>query len=381
MRGGRIIRWYNPPPSPRPHETLKFPGSKLLHNWDLSAQSLSLSDLLRSCQQVGLTGFAEVKTPTAIAMVFYYLGGEVNALYREGAVAHNGTVALERLRAQASGIEGEVNVYELPLDMAHLLRGITNRQKLGETLKSRADLEAFLERMEAVDHTGTLEVQTPRGAAMILLVNGRVSNVYWETKGGLTFEKGEARSKLEEALGRDQGRLFLSEFSRDVWKSRHEVNASVRSRLETDGDSTPSAERLTAEEIGLRHQILDELTGALPAVVLAFMFDLLTGAVYVRKAGKGGGALRIDMLAEKVPALTRYVRDLVSLENEDEVELLEVKTERIALIVAAVPEAAEAVGVIAEKAQPTELIAATLSRVVRSYALRLNPARGTVPAP
>jgi hypothetical protein len=357
---------------------LKFPGSKLLHNWDLSAQSLSLNDLLRSCQQVGLTGFAEVKTPTAIAMVFYYLGGEVNALYREGSMAFNGNVALERLRAQEAG-EGEVNVYELPLDMAHLLRGITNRQKLAETLKSKAELEAFLGRMESAEHTGTLEVQTAKGAAMILLVNGRVSNTYWETKNGLTFEKGEARDKLEESLARGEGRLYLSEFSRDVWKSRHEVTGAVRSRLE-DGEAPPTVETLAAEEVALRQKILDELGAALPAAVMLFMFDLLTGAVYVRKVGKGGAALRVGLFADRVPALTRYVRDLVSLENEDEVELLEVTTGRIALIVATVPEAAEAVAVVAEKAQPTEFIAATLARVVRGYAARLNPARGTVAA-
>ena len=358
---------------------MKFPGSKLLHNWDLSAQTLSLNDLLRSCQQVGLTGFAEVKTPTAIAMIFYYLGGEVNALYREGSVAYNGTIALERLRAQAAGLEGEVNVYELPLDMAHLLRGITNRQKLKETLKSKADLEAFLSRMESAEHTGTLEVQTPRGAAMILLVTGRVSNLYWETKNGLTFEKGEARNKLEDALAREEGSLYLSEFSRDVWKSRHEVQASVRSKLE-DAEAPPSVETLTSEEVALRQKVLDELSAALPSVVMAFMFDLLTGAVYLRKVGKGGAALRVGLFADRVPALTRYVRDLVSMENEDEVELLEVTTGSIALIVATVPEAAEAVAVVAEKAQPTEFIAATLSRVVRAYAAQLNPARGTIPA-
>ena len=361
-----------------PHENLKFPGSKLLHNWDLSAQSLSLNDLLRSCQQVGLTGFAEVKTPTAVAMIFYYLGAEVNALYREGAVAYNGAIALERLRDQASGIDGEVSVYELPLDMAHLLRGITNRQKLKETLASRADLDAFLDRMLAAEHTGTLEVQTTRGAAMVLLVNGKASNVYWETKNGLTFEKGEAREKLEQALGHEQGTLFLSEFSRDVWKSRHEVQASVRSRLEEEGDQ--SAEKLTSEEVTLRQKVLDELITALPSIVMAFMFDLLTGAVYVRRTGKSGTALQIGLLADKVPALTRYVRDLVSIENEDEVELLEVTTGRIALLVATVPEAAEAVAVVAEKAQPTEFVAAALGRIVRSYASRLNPARGTVSA-
>ena len=232
--------------------------------------------------------------------------------------------------------------------------------------------------MESAEHTGTLEVQTGRGAAMVLLVNGRVSNMYWETKNGLTFEKGEARNNLEAALAREEGTLFLSEFSRDVWKSRHEVQASVRSKL-GEADPAASAETLTAEEVDLRQKLLDELTAALPAVVMSFMFDLLTGTVYLRKVGKGSAALRVGLFADRVPALTRYVRDLVSLENEDEVELLEVTTGRIALLVATVPEAAEAVAVVAEKAQPTEFIAATLARVVRSYAARLSPARGTVP--
>src|SRR5512134_1921835 len=126
---------------------MKFPGSKLLHHWDLAARGLSLDDLLRSCQQAGLTGFAEVQFPEAVAMIFYYLGGEVNALYREGPVAFHGQEALARLRAQAGG-EGFVSVYELPLDVAHLLRGITNRQKLKETLTSRHDLNVLLQRME-----------------------------------------------------------------------------------------------------------------------------------------------------------------------------------------------------------------------------------------
>jgi len=358
---------------------LKFPGSKLLHHWDLSAQHLSLDDLLGSCQQIGLTGFAEVKTPTAVAMIFYYLGGEVNALYREGAMAYNGGIALERLRALAAGTSGEVAVYELPLDMAHLLRGITNRQKLPDTLKSKADLELLLGHMAATAHTGTLEMQTPRGAAMALLVNGRVSNIYWETTAGQTFEKAEARNRLEETLALHEATLFRSDFSRDVWKSRHEIRSAVRSRLE--GNEQLGAEALSTEEALLRHQVLEEVTAELPAVVLAFMFDLLTGAVYARKTGTSESALSLQLLASKVPALTRYVRELVSIENGDEVELLEVTTERIALLVATVPGAAEAVGVLAEKAQPTALIGAALTRILRGHAARLGTARGSVDRP
>jgi hypothetical protein len=353
---------------------VKFPGSKLLHHWDLPAPNLSLDDLFKSCQQAGLTGFAELKTTHSVAMIFYYLGGEVNALYREGAVAYNGLVALERMRAQPLGDEGSISVYELPLDMAHLLRGITNRQKLRETLKSGKDLTEFLSRMEKSEHTGTLEVLNSKGAGMVLLVRGRVSNTYWETAGGPTFEKGEARQKLDQAVEREEAMLFLSDFSRDIWKSRHEVQTSVRSRLERKDEA---AEEVATEETTLRQQVLDELMAQQPAVIQAFIFDLLTGVVFARK-GKGTANLKITMLAEKVPGFALYARDVVAQEENDQIELVEISTERVAVLVAVVPEAQEAIGVLAAKAQPTALLGAALARMVRSYAARLHPARGTV---
>jgi hypothetical protein len=357
---------------------MKFPGSKLLHHWDLATQRISLDDLFRSCQQVGLTGFAEVKFPTSVGMIFYYLGGEVNALYREGAVAYHGQAALDRLRTQVTGDEGVISVYELPLDMAHLLRGITNRQKLKETLGSRSELVELLRRMEKSEHTGTLEIQTDAGSAMILFVRGRVSNTYWETSGGLTFEKGEARQKLEAALEKQVGQLFLSEFSRDVWKTRHEVQTSVRSRLERRDDITPApTDQIAAEEASLRTQVLEELSSQVPALIQAFIFDLLTGSILARK-GRGTSAIRVGLLAEKVPSVTMYLRDLVSTEDADEVELIEVSTSRVATLIAIVPEAQEGIAVLADKAQPTALVAAALSRSVRAYASRLHPARGAV---
>lgn len=357
---------------------MKFPGSKLLHHWDLATQRISLDDLFRSCQQVGLTGFAEVKFPTSVGMIFYYLGGEVNALYREGAVAYHGQAALDRLRAQVTGDEGVISVYELPLDMAHLLRGITNRQKLKETLGSRNDLVELLRRMEKSEHTGTLEIQTDAGSAMILFVRGRVSNTYWETSGGLTFEKGEARQKLDAAVDKETGQLFLSEFSRDVWKTRHEVQTSVRSRLERRDDITPPpTDQIAAEEASLRTQVLEELSSQVPALIQAFVFDLLTGSILARK-GRGTSAIRVGLMAEKVPSVTMYLRDLVSTEDADEVELIEVSTSRVATLVAIVAEAQEGIAVFADKAQPTALIAAALSRCVRAYASRLHPSRGAV---
>jgi len=355
---------------------MKFPGSKLLHQWDLSVQKLSLDELFRSCRQAGLTGLAEVKFPDAVGLIFYYLGGEVNALYREGAMAYNARSALDRLRTRVTGDVGTISVFELPLDMAHLLRGITNRQKLKETLRSRTDLGELLRGLEKTGHTGTLEVQTPEGSAMVLLVRGRVSNVYWETTGGLTFEKGEARQKLEEALGKDEVPLYLGEFSRDVWKSRHEVQVAVRSRLERREESGDQpTEQVASEEAMVREQILEELAAGIPALIQAFIFDLMTGSIYVRK-GRGAADVDVGPIAELVPEMTLTLRDQMARADEVEpLDLIELGTERLCVLVMLVSEAQEAIALVADRSQPTALIGAALSQAANGYIARLHPAR------
>lgn len=351
---------------------MKFPGSKLLHTWDLSTQSLSLEELLRSCEQVSLTGFAEIQFPGAVGMIFYYLGAEVNAVYREGTAGCNGTAALEQLRGRVQERSAFISVYELPLDMAHLLRGVVNRRKLEQKIRGRAALAPVLGGLEDSQHTGTLEVQTSAGQAMILLVSGRASNVYWETPAGLTFEKKEARQKLDEALDKAEGTLYLSDFSRDVWKGRHEVQATP-TRLRRLDPEAPS-EQLAGEESAIRREILEELSGQVPGMLQAMIVDLLTGVVLARQA-RGTAALKVGLLAEKVPSLTMYLKDLVAA-DDDQMELVELSTDRVSTLVVVIPDAQEAVAVIADKSQPTALIGGTLARLARVYAARVRPARG-----
>ncbi len=354
---------------------MKFPGSKLLHQVDLSNQGVSLGDVLRSCQQVALTGFAEIRRSDAMGMIFYYLGGEVNALFREGQVAHNGQAAIERLKALAPDQDTSVAVYELPLDMAHLLRGITQRRKLKETLAGTTDLDALLERLRESQHTGTLELQTPSGSGVLLLVQGRVSNTYWETPDGVTFEKVEARRRLDRALGRGDAQLLLSDFSREVWKSRHEIQETVRSRLDHPRDEAPAGtDQLVVEEKANRKQLLDDLHSEIPALLHSLVFDLMTGAILARKS-RGTDALRVALLAEKLPSFVLFLRDLVAAQDSDRMDTVDLSTQAVVCVVEVVPETQEGVGVIAEKSQPTALIASILERFIRRYAARSRPAR------
>ena len=351
---------------------MKFPGSKLLHRFDLLAQRASLEELLRSSRDSGFTGLVEVAHEGATGLIFYYLGAEVNAMYRQGASSLSGQGALERMRALSSDQGGTVSVFELPLDMAHLMRGLTKRQRWTDPVHSRGELLELLHRLEKTEHTGTLEMQSPGSAAMVLFVRGRVSNVYFEDANGQTYEKGEARTKLEEAMSTGEPQLYLADFSRDAWKARHEVLVPLLSRLERPDPRAPEA---ASEESALRREVLDELSAEVPALLQAMLFDLMTGAVYVR-VGRGAADLNVASLAELVPALTLDVRSRLEAGEGHPLELLELSTERVIVLVAIVAEAQEGLALLADHSQPVALLSAALVRAARDYAVRL---RGTRP--
>jgi len=128
-------------------------------------------------------------------------------------------------------------------------------------------------------------------------------------------------------------------------------------------------------------EILEKLCADLPSVVMAFLFDLMTGQILARKGGRGSSSLRVGILAERVPSVTQFMRDLVAAEDHDEVETIEVSAGRVAVVVALVSETQEAIAVVAERAQPTALIGAALLRAVRGYATRAGPTRLVVEPP
>jgi len=86
----------------------------------------------------------------------------------------------------------------------------------------------------------------------------------------------------------------------------------------------------------------------------------------------------VNLLAERLPGLSAYLRDLVSAEDRDDVELFEMTTGRLALVVAIVPLTQEGLAVVAERAQPTALIGATMMRTVRTYSARVASRLGVV---
>jgi hypothetical protein len=344
---------------------MKFPGSKRLYEVDLALRKVSLADLARSSEQVGLTGLAELRFGGAVGMMFFYLGAAVNAQFRDAKEGYHGGEALARIGERLGVAEGSLVVYELPLDLAHLLRGLSRRRRLETRLGSGADLARLLEALEGDQHTGTLEVQTAAGAGLLLLVNGRVSNVYWETPDGLTHEMGEGRRRLDSTLDASGGEALLSEFSQEVWRARDEVQGFLREAGSIAEGSAP--EEAAAQEQALRESLVREIDEHVPAMVQALVFDLPTGAILARRV-RGSASMRHGFLPDRIPVVARMVRDIVASEQRDEVELVELSTTRAEMMIALVPSTLEGVGLLADRSQPTAQLAAILLRLVRGYA-------------
>lgn len=352
-----------------------FAGRKFLHSFELRPGRVSLDDLLASCQRSGLTGFAEVKLSGGAGMIVYYFGNEVNVIYREGNLAFHGAQAFAKLRAQIATLEGSVSVYELPMDAAHLLRGISNRRKLGDPLASVEDLQDLLTHLETDLHTGIVEIQTEPGTALLLIVAGRLSNTYWETSGGATFEKGEARERLDAALRRGVPAAgFVSEFSREAWRSRSATPGEAAGLRPSERPEALPAEQMADEEAALRARTLERVQSELPSMTFSAFIDLYTGATVARRV-RGHEAIPTALLAEKLPSFLSYLRDVIEA-GADELLAVEISSrDAFAVAVLSAP-TREVLVMISDRSQPASQIHGTLVRAVERYARQALATRG-----
>jgi len=366
---------------------MRFPGSKLLSQ-DLSTKTTPLESVTRQCEDVNLSGYMEISFGDAEGLILFYLGEQINIIYRAGNEISVSNEAMLKLRNTASLKEGKVSVYELPLDMAHMLRGLSNRQEIFGQIFASQPLRDLLTKLEKDGHTGSLEVITDKGTGMILLVRGRFSNGYFETTGGVTFEKGEALNKVFEALDTPEtsARVFQSEFSSNIWKARHETQRARSSRLheileeQHPGEESPppaaGAPATTEKEKPpkkkpkdrkpLQSKILGGIREQTPSMLAAFFFDLETEEFEVEQV-EFPKETEERLIIEKLPAFVKYLENLASMKDDDHVETLHLSTENFYLIVKCIPETGEGIALVTDKSQPVALASALLLNSAHRY--------------
>jgi hypothetical protein len=371
---------------------MRFPGSKLLSQ-ELSTKTTPFDSIVRHCEDVNLSGYVEITFGDAEGLILFYLGEQINVIYRHGVNKFFlGGEATLKLRNTAALKEGRISIYELPLDMAHMLRGLSNRKEIFGQIFASDPLKDLVKKLQAEGHTGSLEVFTNRGTGMILNVRGRFSTAYFETEAGVTFEKKEALNKIYELLDRDDtsAQVFQSDFSPDIWKSRQQGGTKSRaSRLqeileqrrpgeaphiesreaegvEASDQTVPAKEDRNADRHPLQEQILAEIRDQTPSLLAAFFFDLSSeeiDAEIVTAPEETADRLIVD----KLPAFVKYLENLAAMRGDDHVEILSMSTENFYLIVKCIRETGEGIALITDRSQPVTLASSLLLNSAHRY--------------
>ncbi len=210
-----------------------FPGRKPLME-KIPTQNIRVDDLFDEFAKQNFSGYAEFDFPASRGIILFHSGEIITAVYK-------GT---DKVKSQEEGIaavknrcrleDGLISTFQLPAEMAHMLRGLCNRKFLDDIHVS-GKVQVILSNLLEAKHTGTLDVLFPqrKEKGMILLINGRVSNTFLEMDRNLTLEGKEALQRIHELIDEADGgcKIFQSDFSQEIWKSRRGTRKPHESRI------------------------------------------------------------------------------------------------------------------------------------------------------
>jgi len=231
-----------------------FPGRKALMQ-GISTQNMSVEDLITEFSKQVFSGYAEFLFELGRGIVLFHSGEIVTAIFKKQDTVKSQDDAIKAIKNTCRLEEGTVNAYQLPGEMAHMLRGLCNRKFL-EEVNASDKLKSILDDLGQNSQTGTLEIlfANRKEKGMILLINGRMSNTFLEMAKNLTLEGKDALDRICQIVNEPDGncKVFQSEFSQEIWKSRRGTGKPYESRMyqiltEKENDpNSPMEEALTA---------------------------------------------------------------------------------------------------------------------------------------
>ncbi|MDX1763158.1 MAG: hypothetical protein R3231_02435 [bacterium] len=230
-----------------------FPGRKALMQ-GISTLNMSVEDLMSEFSKQVFSGYAEFLFEQGRGIVLFHSGEIVTAIFKKQDIIKSQDDAIKAIKNTCRLEEGTVNAYQLPGEMAHMLRGLCNRTFVDE-VDASSTLRVILDHIRQNNQTGTLEIlfTNRKEKGMIILVNGRMSNTFLEMGKHLTLEGKDALDRICQIVDEPDGdcKVFQSEFSQEIWKSRRGTGKAHESRMyqiltrkENDGPS-PMVEALT----------------------------------------------------------------------------------------------------------------------------------------
>jgi len=210
-----------------------FPGRKALME-EIPTGNIRVDDLISEFTNRNFSGYAEFRFPDSKGIILFHSGEIVTAIYKGESRVKSQEEGIAAIKNACRLQDGEISAYQLPGEMAHMLRGLCNREFL-EEIHVPGKLKLLLAAREEENHTGTLDIlfTQRKEKGMILLINGRVANTFLEMDKNLTLEGKEALDRIYELLDDGDGncRIFKSDFSREIWKTRRGTRKPHESRI------------------------------------------------------------------------------------------------------------------------------------------------------
>jgi hypothetical protein len=210
-----------------------FPGRKALME-NIPTRNIQVDDLVSEFTKQNFSGYAEFLFDEGRGIVLFHSGEVVTAIFKKHDTVKGQDDAITAIKNTSRLEEGKVNSYQLPSEMAHMLRGLCNRKFL-EEIHVSGKLKLILDKLEQNNETGTLDVlfTDRKEKGMILFINGRISNSFLEMDRNLTLEGKDALDRIYQLTDETDGscKIFQSEFSQEIWKSRRGTGKPHESRM------------------------------------------------------------------------------------------------------------------------------------------------------
>lgn len=210
-----------------------FPGGSLLFETLIDSHAV-IENLLDEVKKTNLSGFCEVRFPQTIGLVFFYSGEPTSVIFKSpGKVSSGkeGLTDLEEFCHQHKG--GKLSVYELPNDVAFMLRGLTNRKQITAEADWSGRLRMLIDELAGEKYTGALDVITSAGKGLILLVGGKISTTSFEIESGIVFSGKDGLEKIYQVMDKPgvACKIYKSDFSAETWKERQILGIPRESRI------------------------------------------------------------------------------------------------------------------------------------------------------
>lgn len=197
-----------------------FPGSVLALEAEAHPPD-GLQSLLRRCVETRLNGYLEISFHELDGIVLFHRGDAVNIVSRFKDAVGGGRGALSALAKRSRVQVGSARIHEMTEELAEMLRGLHGRVEAAP-LCSSEQAKQVLESIKDQLDTGTVELHSEIGTAIVLFCDRRFVNCYLRTESGSTYESDEALREIFDYLDSPDGavQVFTSIYSSERAKIR-----------------------------------------------------------------------------------------------------------------------------------------------------------------